>query len=180
MSAPKSDTATIESRKNRLLELLAEGKTQGEAAEVLRVEGYPADLRTVRRDVRSLRGQWGEQNMTQLEQWRDDHIQELAELREKLESPDIKPDVKIALALQIIREDSRLKGTAAPAKSIVGHVNGPQLDALYLEIREVLLDADEPTRQEVLDHARQLVKSRRKPIVVDLNLFPKELTDGNV
>lgn len=67
-----------------------------------------------------------------------------------------------------------------PVLSIAAHVSGPQLDALYLDIREVLLDADEETRQEVLDHARELVKSRRKAIVVDLNLFPKELTDGNV
>jgi DNA-binding CsgD family transcriptional regulator len=56
MSAPKSDTATIEARKFRLQELLAEGKTQREAAEILKGEEFPADVRTLRRDVTSLRG----------------------------------------------------------------------------------------------------------------------------
>ena len=44
MSAPKSDTATIEARKFRLQELLAEGKTQREAAEILKGEEFPADV----------------------------------------------------------------------------------------------------------------------------------------
>jgi hypothetical protein len=127
MSAPKSDTATIAARQNRLLSLLAEGKTQGEAAEVLRDENYPADLRTVQRDVRSLRGQWGEQNMSQFEIWRDEHIAELQELREKLQDESIRPAERIALALKIIDQDSKLKGTAAPTKHITAHVDGEKI-----------------------------------------------------
>lgn len=164
MSAPKSDTATIEARKNRLLELLTEGKTQADAAEILRLEGYPADVRTVRRDVMSLKGQWGEQNMSQFEVWRGEHIEELRDLRTKLEDPLIRPAEKVALALAIIREDSRIKGTAAPSKSIHATVNGPQLDALYLEIRQELIDADDATKQEALLLVRDLVNSRKKPV----------------
>jgi hypothetical protein len=181
MSAPKSDAATIEARKNRLLELLAEGKSQLEAAEILRREGYPADVRTVRRDVVSLKGQWGEQNMSQIEQWRDEHIAELRELREKLEYPLIRPAEKIALALTIIREDSRIKGTAAPSKSIHATVSGPQLDALYLEIRQELLDLTDDDKQEALFLMREFAKSRKKPVVVDampLQPIERSLTDG--
>jgi hypothetical protein len=112
--------------------------------------------------------------------YRDD---QLARITEKWREIDLDPTMSGAekhLAWsRWMKLEMDLRGTAAPSKSIVGHVSGPQLDALYLDIREVLLDADEETRQEVLDHARELVKSRRKPVVVDLNLFPKELTDGN-
>lgn len=153
MSAPKSDTATIEARKNRLLELLAEGKTQSEAAEILRVENYPADLRTVQRDVQSLRGQWGKENMTQFEQWRDEHIAELQELREKLEDPSIEAKDKIALALAIIREDSRIKGTAAPSKSITANVNADVDPAKLVGYREFLYH----TRHLTEDDIRRLV-----------------------
>lgn len=123
----KSETSTITHRRFRLSELLAEGKSQSEAAEIMRNENLPATLRTVQRDVASLKGQWGEANMSQFEQWRDEHIEELRDLRTKLEDPTIKPADKIALALAIIREDSRIKGTAAPSKSIHATVNADRI-----------------------------------------------------
>ena len=86
MSAPKSDTATIEARKNRLLELLTEGKSQDEAAEILRLEGYPADDRTIRRDVTSLRGQWGEANINQYDLLREQQLREVEEDKAELRS----------------------------------------------------------------------------------------------
>lgn len=178
----KSDTATIEARKNRLLELLAEGLNQQQAAEQLRLEGYPADVRTLRRDVSSLRGQWGKENMNQFEHWRDEHIAELEALRVKLEDPLIPLTDKIALTLAIIREDSKIKGTAAPSKSIVGHVSGPQLDALYLEIRQELLDLSDGDKQDAMLLMREFAKSRKKPVVVDampLQPVERSLTDGN-
>jgi hypothetical protein len=63
----KSDEATICARKHRLLELLIEGKTQAEAAEILRCEGFPAHPRTIQRDVMSLKGQWKIKNMSLFE-----------------------------------------------------------------------------------------------------------------
>lgn len=160
MSAPKSDTATIEARKNRLLELLAEGKSQLEAAEILRREGYPADARTVRRDVVSLKGQWGEQNMSQFEQWRDEHIAELQELRDKLEDPMIKPADKIALALAIIREDSKIKGTVAPSKSITATINSnPEHSTEYLLFREACAGLNNDQLHEVYGFAKKLQRN---------------------
>lgn len=177
MSAPKSDTATIEARKNRLLELLAEGKTQSEAAEILRVENYPADLRTVQRDVQSLRGQWGRENMTQFEQWRDQHITELQELREKLEDPTIKPADKIALALAIIREDSRIKGTAAPSKSITANVNADvQVIPIeqQLEYFNAFAGLYEDERYEELDR----VKARKRTCRVVMGGGPPKMLES--
>jgi hypothetical protein len=179
MSAPKSDTATIEARKNRLLELLAEGKNQQQAAEILRLERYPADDRTVRRDVTSLRVQWGEQNMNQFEQWRDEHIAELEALRLKLLDPTITPSDKIALALAIIREDSKIKGTAAATKSISANVNVEQ-QVIPMEQQLEYLNAFaglyEDERLEELDR----VKARKRTcrIVMDANVFQKALPES--
>jgi hypothetical protein len=63
----KSNISTVCARRFRLLELLAEGKDQAEAAEQLRLEGFPAHVRTVRRDVMSFKDQWAELIMTQFE-----------------------------------------------------------------------------------------------------------------
>ena len=67
MSAPKSDTATVEARKHRLLELLTEGKTQKQAAKILPSEDFPANIRTVRRDVMSFKEQWAKLKVRQFE-----------------------------------------------------------------------------------------------------------------
>lgn len=139
MSAPKSDTSTIEARKNRLLELLSEGKSQVDAAEILRREGYPADDRTIRRDVTSLRGQWGEVNTNQYELLREQQLREVEEdkaelqrLREKLDML-VDPIEVIELALKILdrrdtvaQREMKLTGTAAPSKSISANVNVEQ------------------------------------------------------
>lgn len=200
MSAPKSDTATIEARKNRLLELLAEGKTQTEASDILRQENYPADLRTVQRDVRSLRGQWGEANMNQYELLREQQLREVeedkAELRslraqlESLSNPNdrlIDPFEVIELALKILdrrdtvaQREMKLTGTAAPSKAIIGHMSGPKLDSLYLDIREVLLDLSDGDKQEALLLMRDFAKSHRKPVVVDAMPMQRSLTDGKL
>ena len=44
------------------MELLAEGKSQVEAAEIMRLEDYPASLSSVQEDIRKLRGHWRETN----------------------------------------------------------------------------------------------------------------------
>ena len=71
MRAPKSDTATIEARRHRLLELLAEGNTQAQAADILRSEGFPASTRTIRRDVMSFAEQFKELNRKMYQQWKN-------------------------------------------------------------------------------------------------------------
>jgi hypothetical protein len=174
MSAPKSDTATIEARKNRLLELLAEGKNQSEAAELLRLEGYPADVRTLQRDVRSLRGQWGGQNMNAFEHWRDEHIEELQALRKQLEDPRIHPSDKVSLALAIIREDSKIKGTAAPSKSISASVNiNPEHSQEYLLFREACAGLTEDQLHEVYAIAKALPRTWVAP-PIEAN-FPRPM-----
>src|ERR1700692_2663156 len=100
--ATKSDTATIESRRSRLLELLAEGKNQAQAAEVLQREGFPADRITIWRDVRSFDLANVNANSSEMDSYRSEQLIELSELKAQLVSPLIKPDRKIDLALSII------------------------------------------------------------------------------
>jgi hypothetical protein len=193
MSAPKSDTATIEARKNRLLELLTKGKTQVEAAEILRVEGYPADGRTVQRDVRSLRGQWGEANLNQYELLREQQLREVEEdkaelrsLREKL-TGFVDPREVIEWALKIIdRRDAirqteiKLTGTAAPSKSISANVNVEQ-QVIPIEQQLEYLNAFaglyEDERLEELDR----VKARKRTcrVVMEEHPFRNQLEAGS-
>jgi hypothetical protein len=149
MSAPKSDAATIEARRSRLLELLAEGRTQRECAELLRAEGFPSSVNTVWLDVRAMRGQWKEKNMSDLEKWRDDHIAELMDLRIDLEDPTIKPERKIELALAIVREDSRIKGTAAPTRSITASID-VESSPLFLQFKKHTAGLSEAQIDQVL------------------------------
>jgi hypothetical protein len=173
VSAPKSDTATIEARKNRLLELLTEGKSQVAAAEILRLEGYPADERTIRRDVTSLRGQWGEVNMNQFDALREQQLVEVEEdktelrkLREKLEML-VDPVEVIDLALKIIdrrdtvaQREMKLTGTAAPSRSISANVNlNPEHSQEYLLFREACAGLTEDQLHAVYVMAKSLPRT---------------------
>lgn len=162
MSAPKSDTSTIEARKNRLLELLSEGRSQASASEILRRENYPADLRTVQRDVRSLRGQWGEANINQYELLREQQLHEVEEdkaelraLRDKLVD-FVDPREVIEWALKIIdRRDAirqteiKLTGTAAPTKSIHASVNADGDPAKLVGYRKFLYHTRHLSEEDV-------------------------------
>jgi hypothetical protein len=143
---------------------------------------FDVDRDTIAEDRKFLMSQVNQEAKTEFQQWRDEHIAELQELRTKLEDPSLRAAEKVALALAIIREDSKIKGTAAPTKSIVGHVSGPRLDALYLEIRQELLDLSDGDKQEALLLMRDFAKSRKRPVVVDampLQPVERSLTDGN-
>jgi hypothetical protein len=193
MSAPKSDTATIEARKNRLLELLAQGKSQVDAAEILRVEGYPADDRTIRRDVYSLRGQWGEANMSQYELLREQQLREVEEdkaelrsLREKLDTITDPIEV-IDLALKIIdrrdtvaQREMKLTGTAAPTKSIHANISAnPEHSTEYLLFREACAGLNNEQLHEVYAVAKALPRTWvAPPIEADfpVRMLP-EVTD---
>jgi hypothetical protein len=120
----KSDTATIEARRIRLLELLNEGKSQAQAADILKAEGYPgATVGNIRRtDIRDLAPAWGERNAQSYDAAVDQVLSELSDLKETLNNPAIKPDRKIELTLAILDRRVDILGLNAPKKAIVGHV----------------------------------------------------------
>jgi hypothetical protein len=192
MSAPKSDTTTIEARKNRLLELLAEGKNQQQAADILSLEGYPADHRTIQRDVRSLRGQWGEANMNQYELLREQQLREVEEDKEELRGLRsrldlfVDPREVIEWALKIIdRRDAirqtemKLTGTAAPTKSISANVNVEQ-QVIPMEQQLEYLNAFAGLYDDERLAELDRVKARRRTcrVVMDANVFQKALPES--
>ncbi|SPF31610.1 hypothetical protein SBA1_100066 [Candidatus Sulfotelmatobacter kueseliae] len=78
---------------------------------------------TIHRDRKYLMQQANQNAVSQFEIWRDEHIAELNKLRESLEDFLIPPERRIELALAIIREDVKVKGTAAPTRSENLNVN---------------------------------------------------------
>jgi hypothetical protein len=170
MSAPKSDLATIQARRSRLLELLGEGKSQRECARQLRDEGYPADWRTIWRDCKALNLKWEVTIMEEFDQWRQEHILELEELRGSLEDPTIKPDRKVELMLAIIREDSRIKGTAAPTKSITANVE-VEHSPVFLHFKKAVSGLSEDQLEEVFRFAAKMPRTA-KAEVRDASWFP--------
>ena len=105
----KSDASTIEARRNRLIELLAEGKTEAQAAKILRAEGHPASHDTVERDVRKLAPAWRVANEAAFDEYRQNQLTLLSELREQLENPALKVDRRIELSLSILDGKSNLQ-----------------------------------------------------------------------
>jgi len=113
---PKSRPAQqlqAEDRRKEVVRLIGEKIPMTEIAERLGVAYV-----TVKRDKATLMQNAIKNNASQFEIWRAEHIAELEDLRTKLTDPLIDPSDKIALALAIIREDVRIKGTAAPTKSV--------------------------------------------------------------
>jgi hypothetical protein len=105
---------------------------------------------------------------TTVAEYRAAQLDELADLEALCEDPKIKPDRKVELLHSIIQTKIKLLGTAAPTKSIVGHVSGPQLDALYLDVREVLIDLDKSAQEEGLQLLREWAATRKKPVITSV------------
>jgi hypothetical protein len=61
--------------------------------------------------------------MTAFEVWRAEHIAELEKLRTQLQDFLIPPEKRIELALKIIAQDAKLKGTEAATRSENVNVN---------------------------------------------------------
>jgi hypothetical protein len=162
--ANRVDTAK---RRNLVAKTLAEGKGLKTIASETGLS-----YNRVRKDVKKIMSDITKPGLTELEVWRQEHISELQDLKDDLYKLKEKypADLKIYdRLLAAFETDVRLKGTAAPSKSHSLNLNlaGPQLDSLYLDIRRLLLDADEETRQLALESVSSIVKANKKTIVID-------------
>jgi hypothetical protein len=117
MAGPKSDRVTIEARRNRLIELLSEGKTAAEAATVLRSEGFPASHDRVEADIDALLPALQRQNADDMNVYISNQYVELQALKLACHNGSIKPDRAIELLLGIMDREMKLLGTAAPTRS---------------------------------------------------------------
>lgn len=114
----KSDTATIASRRNRLLELLSEGMSETQAAEILRSEGYPASHDTVERDVDALAPAWRAENASAYEHYRKNQFTRITAKWAEIENDaSMSGAEKHAAWARWMKLEMDLLGTAAPTRS---------------------------------------------------------------
>jgi hypothetical protein len=165
MAGPKSDRATMAARRDRLLELLAEGKTETRAAAILREEGFPASHDSVERDVDYLAPMLREATMDNIKQMQARADKRLQDLEDDIESALINRTMSLkdrtVLALDILKSRRELRGLDEPRKTESKNLNvtvnatiqNQFLERSYglsaLQINEVFRVMDAMPRQRV-------------------------------
>lgn len=111
---------------------------------------------------------------------RDRQLTELLELKGALENSAIKADRRIELALSILDREMKLLGTAAPTKHINANFSGPKLDALYLDVREILLDLEDAEKQAALALLKDFAAQHKKPDVYEHPMLQPKQSEPSV
>ena len=172
MTAPKSDNATIQARQSRFLELRSEGNTEARAAEILRQEGYPASLPTIRRDVTVLAPVWEKTNQTAFEQCRQEALHRLDELAEEADNRAIKAERRVELKHAILVTRAKILGIFAPIKTSSANVNvTAEYSQDYLEYKAAFAGLTDDERQEELSRVRARPRTWQPPML-DASYFP--------
>jgi DNA-binding CsgD family transcriptional regulator len=178
MSRPrgnKTSKAARAERQARALELMKTGATQDAIAELLGVSRM-----TFWRDLQAIEARYVAGTKEDVAAFKKSQYEALMRIESATAEGSIEPEV--ANALVRVRDSvARLLGLNEAEKRITAHVHGPQLDSLYLEIRQELLDLSDGDRQYALLLVREFAKSRKKPVVVDampLQPVGRSLTDG--
>jgi hypothetical protein len=173
--SPRHSKAKQAANQQKIVQGTVDGKTQTTIAAEIGVT-----RETVNRNLAKLREGFQLASKEQFTEYVQSQVALLTELALELWEGHVPPDVGNSIR-GVLDSIARLTGSNAPSKSIVGHVTGPQLDALYLEIRQELLDLENDAKQDALLLIREFAKSRKKPVVVDampLQPVERRLTDG--
>jgi hypothetical protein len=117
MAGPKSDAATIEARRHRLTELLADGRSVSQCFEDLVEDGFPASRTTLWRDVVELRKDWKTANVKNYDALREKQMNILLKIEQALLEDLVEPD-KAKVWLAIRKDVSSLLGLDAPSRSV--------------------------------------------------------------
>ena len=104
------------------------------------------------------------EDMESFEQLQSSLLLELADLEAMCEDPRLALDKKLDLLHSFLQTKIKIVGGYAPSKNVSLNLQGPQLDPLYFDIRRLLLDADEPTRDIALEAVHRVVEAHRKPV----------------
>jgi DNA-binding Lrp family transcriptional regulator len=169
----KTSGAKRAERQARALELMKTGETQEAIAEALGVSRT-----TFWRDLQAIEARYVAGSADDVAAFKRNQYEALIRIESATAEGSIEPDVSNAL-VRIRDSVARLLGLDAPTKSISAHVSGPQLDALYLDIRAELLDLNDGDKQEALLLIREFAKARKQPVVVDAMLL-SEGTDADI
>ena len=127
MAGPKSDAATIEARRHRLTELLAEGRSVNQCFEDLVEDGFPASRTTLWRDVVELRKDWKTANIKNYDALREKQMGILLKIEQALLEDLVDPD-KAKVWLAIRKDVSSLLGLDAPSRSVSVSLNMKNID----------------------------------------------------
>ena len=168
--SPRNSKAGQATNQQKIVEGIAEGKTQSTIAEELGVHRT-----TVNRNLAVLRDGLVSASREEFSVYVKQQVDLLTKAIEEVWEGKLPPDAANSIR-GLMDSIARLTGSNAPSKSIVGHVSGPKLDSLYLDIREVLLDLDDADKQEALLLMRGFAKQRKKPAVITTK-FLTEVND---
>jgi hypothetical protein len=168
----KSSIDVITKRRDRLLELLDLGKTQAEARDILKDEGFPADRNTIWRDLEALKVEWKQANVEDFEVLRNKQLA-ILETIEKVNWMGTVPAETIREARMLRKDISSLLGLDAPTKSVSASVSMDEPDwvADFRLAAQGLTEEDFP---QIWEFMRNLP---RKPRVIDASCFPPPMKE---
>jgi hypothetical protein len=161
-----------EARAHRHLELVRLLRDNPQATNIELAEALNVSRNTITSDRLAIMTQVNQEAMTETQLYRDAQLARVQEKWDEIENDASMSGAEKHLAWsRWMKLEMDLRGTAAPTKSIHATVSGPQLDALYLDIRQELIDLDDDAKHEALLMMRKFAKSRKKPVVVTAKLI---------
>jgi hypothetical protein len=170
----KRQQLKAEARRSKLVAAPADATVQTLAGEL------SVSKRTIFRDLQTMRQQLNAQNLTEYEQRRNAHEQELQLMLDHLLQSDELTDAELGKLFRDYKADiAKLRGLNAESRAVVAHVS-TNVDKAYLEFKKHTTGLDEGQVEQVLNFAASL---ERKRAVKDATWFPppepKQLTDGD-
>jgi hypothetical protein len=173
MTAPSGYLRTLrEEQSRRRLEVARLVRDTPNVTDVELAKALNVSRNTIREDRLALMAEVNQDAKSEFQIWRGEHIEELRRLREQLLDHLIPPEKRIELALKIIAQDARLKGTEAPSKSISANVNvNPEHSEDYLLFREACAELTEEQIHDVRLYAKALPRTWVAP-PIEVNFPP--------
>jgi hypothetical protein len=108
---------TREARTRRRLEVARLLRDTPAVTDIELAKALHVNRDTIHDDRQALMLQVNADTQTELQVWRAEHIEELEKLREALQDLLIPAEKRVELALKIIAQDAKFKGTEAPSRS---------------------------------------------------------------
>jgi hypothetical protein len=149
MPGPKSDAATIEARRHRLTELLADGRSVSQCFDDLVEDGFPASRTTLWRDVVELRKDWKTANVKNYDALREKQMGILLKIEQALLEDLVEPD-KAKVWLAIRKDVSSLLGLDAPSRSVHMNLDMPIEDMTTGQLWENMAKGLSSERQQMV------------------------------
>jgi hypothetical protein len=173
MTAPSGYLRTLrEGQTSRRLGVAKVLRETPDATNVELAKIFDVDRDTIAEDRKFLMSQVNQDAKSEFQIWRGEHIAELEKLRTQLQDFLIPPEKRIELALKIIAQDAKLKGTEAPSKSISANVNvNPEHSEDYLLFREACAGLSEEQIHDVRLYAKALPRTWVAP-PIEVNFPP--------